>query len=223
MQDPYRVLGVPSTATEDEIKKAYRNLAKKYHPDVNNGSAEAEARMKEVNEAYSTVMKMRREGTSYASGGSSGYGGYGGYYGGSTGGSYSSGGYSAGSPQMNAARNYIRSGYYQEALRVLENMSDRTAEWYYLCGEANLGMGNRIAALNYARQAVAMNPNNPEYQMLVHRLESGSQFYQQSGAQHGYDIPSALCRNPCTAFCLANFLCNCLCNGCYCPFGMMRC
>lgn len=217
MQDPYRVLGVPSTATEDEIKKAYRNLAKKYHPDVNNGSAEAEARMKEVNEAYSTVMKMRREGTS---GNSQSYGGY---YGANAGNSYSYGGYSASSPQMNAARNYIRSGYYQEALRILEGMADRTAEWYYMCGEANFGLGNRIAALNYARQAVAMNPNNLEYQMLVRRLEGSSQFYQQSGAQHGYDIPSALCRNPCTAFCLANFLCNCLCNGCYCPFGMMRC
>ena len=60
MQDPYRVLGVSPSASEDEIKKAYRTLAKKYHPDVNNGSSEAEARMKEVNEAYSQIMKMRR-------------------------------------------------------------------------------------------------------------------------------------------------------------------
>ena len=51
MQDPYRVLGVSPQATDDEVKQAYRALAKKYHPDVNNGSADAEARMKEVNEA----------------------------------------------------------------------------------------------------------------------------------------------------------------------------
>ena len=157
MQDPYRVLGVSPDATEDEIKKAYRNLAKKYHPDVNNGSAEAEARMKEVNEAYSTVMKMRREGTS--SGYQSGYQGtYSGYQGGYSG--YQSSYSGAGTQELNAARNYIRNGYYAEAMQVLSGISERSAEWYYLCGEANYGMGNRIAALNYARQAVQMDPNN---------------------------------------------------------------
>ena len=128
MQDPYRVLGVSPNASEDEIKKAYRNLAKKYHPDVNNGSAEAEARMKEVNEAYSEVMKMRRGGGSssgYSSyGANSGYGGYSGY----------SGGYSsyngAGAQELNAARNYIRSGYYAEAIQALSGVTDRSAEWY---------------------------------------------------------------------------------------------
>lgn len=86
MQDPYRVLGVSPSATEDEIKKAYRALAKKYHPDVNNGSPEAEAKMKEVNEAYSQVIKMKRDGTSATYGQSQGgynpYGNAGGYYGG---------------------------------------------------------------------------------------------------------------------------------------------
>ena len=77
MQDPYRVLGVSPNASEDEIKKAYREPARKYHPDVNNGPAAAEAKMKEVNEAYSTIMKMRREGTSGSSQSHQGYGGYG--------------------------------------------------------------------------------------------------------------------------------------------------
>ena len=139
MQDPYRVLGVDPNATEDEIKKAYRSLAKKYHPDVNHGAPEAEAKMKEVNEAYSTVMKMRRTGSSgnYS-------GGYGGYSGASAGYGYGNyGGTSAGSPHLAAARNYIRSGYYQEGLRILEEMSDRSAEWYFLAGGAEFRASGR--------------------------------------------------------------------------------
>ena len=119
-------------------------------------------------------MKMRRTGSSgnYS-------GGYGGYSGASTGYGYGNyGGTSAGSPHLAAARNYIRSGYYQEGLRILEEMSDRSAEWYFLAGQANYGLGNRIAALNFARQAVAMDPNNLEYRMLLARLEGGSQTYR---------------------------------------------
>ena len=91
MMDPYRVLGVSPNASEEEIKKAYKQLARKYHPDLNNGSKEAEAKMKEINEAYSQVMKLRQGGgssyggasyggSSYGGSGSS-YGGYGGYRG----------------------------------------------------------------------------------------------------------------------------------------------
>lgn len=223
MQDPYRILGISPTASEDEIKKAYRSMAKKYHPDVNNGSPEAEQRMKEVNEAYSTIMKMRREGTNggtsggygYSQGGAgfNGYGSYGGY-----GQNY---GYSS-SPQMQAARNYIHAGHYQEALYLLEQMTERTAEWFYLCGEAHLGLGNRIEALNCARQAVNMNPNNLEYRALLSRLEGSSHFYQSSGMEHGFNVPTFLCGNPCISCCLLNSLCNCLCNGCFCPTGYYR-
>ena len=204
MQDPYRVLGVSPQATDDEVKKAYRALAKKYHPDVNNGSAEAEARMKEVNEAYSTVMKWRREGTN-ASGANGGYGGSQGYGGGT---------YASTNPHMQAARNYIRAGHFQEAMRVLETVMERNAEWYYLCGEASLGLGNRVAALNYARQAVSMNPNNFEYRALLSRLEGGAQYYQTSSSGRGFSMPTVLCGSPLLSCCVLNLLCNCLCNCC---------
>ena len=213
MQDPYRVLGVSPDATEDEIKKAYRNLAKKYHPDVNNGSAEAEARMKEVNEAYSTVMKMRRGGTS--SGYQSGYQGtYSGYQGGYSG--YQSSYSGADTQELNAARNYIRNGYYAEAMQVLSGISERSAEWYYLCGEANYGMGNRIAALNYARQAVQMDPNNMAYRSLLDRLEGNAHFYETNGSDFGFRGANTICGNPCVSCCALNLCARCLCGGgCY--------
>ena len=218
MQDPYRVLGVSPQATDDEVKKAYRALAKKYHPDVNNGSAEAEARMKEVNEAYSTVMKLRREGGSAGYGaGSYGAGGYGGGYGGygaGYGGYGAGAGYSSANPHMQAARNYIHAGRFAEAMHLLETIMERNAEWYYLCSEASLGLGNRVAALNYARQAVNLDPNSFEYRALLSRLEGNAYYYQSNGASRGFTMPSALCGNPLLSCCLINVLCNCLCNSC---------
>lgn len=78
-QDPFSVLGVPSSATEDEIKSAYRKLAKKYHPDLNPGDKAAEQKMKEVNEAYAEAIRIRKGGGSRQGSGAGGYGGYGGY------------------------------------------------------------------------------------------------------------------------------------------------
>ncbi|MBQ8505998.1 MAG: DnaJ domain-containing protein [Clostridia bacterium] len=235
MQDPYRVLGVSQGASEDEIKKAYRNLAKKYHPDVNNGSPEAEARMKEVNEAYSQVMKMKREGASgsqnsygggygnsgYGQGYGQGYGGFGGY--GSYGGYSSYGGQSrsqSNDPLLTAARNYVRSGHYSEAMNVLQNISERSAEWYYLSGEANLGLGNRVAALNYARQAVSMEPDNFEYRSLLARLEGRNANYQQTGSP--FNAQQFVCRNPLGMCCLMSLLCNCCSGSCCGGHGYYR-
>lgn len=225
MQDPYSVLGVSPAATEDEIKKAYRALAKKYHPDVNNGSPEAERKMKEVNEAYSAVMKLRREGgTSFNDAGSrGGYGNFGGFDFGGFGNSY--GGFGGGNtystqgdpyadnPHLQAARNYIRSAHFHEAINLLESMKERSAEWYYLSGEAQLGLGNRMAALNYARQAVSMNPNSFEYRALLNRVEGNTRFYQTGGEAGGFTMPTMMCGNPLLSCCMLNLLCNCCCPG----------
>ena len=146
MSDPYSVLGVDKSASDDEIKKAYRRLSRKYHPDANINNPhkdEAEARFKEVQQAYQQIMDERErgytsggQGGSYAGGGSgqggSSYGGYGPFGGFGPFSGY--GGYgqegNAGSgqentdPHLRAAANYIRSGHYQEALNVLDGIRE---------------------------------------------------------------------------------------------------
>lgn len=82
IHDPYRVLGLTPDASDDEVKAAYRRLAKKYHPDLNNGSAEAEEKMKEINAAYSQIMNRNTAGANPGSsrgGAGGGYGGWGSY------------------------------------------------------------------------------------------------------------------------------------------------
>ena len=138
MRDPYAVLGVSRNATDEEIKKAYRNLSRKYHPDanINNPNKEqAEERFKEVQQAYDEIMHQKQYGggTSYGeyqSGGygygQAGYGGFGGY-----GGYQEAGSNSDQSIKMQAAANYIRNRYYKEAINVLEGMesAERNGQW----------------------------------------------------------------------------------------------
>ena len=196
MTDPYQVLGVSRDASNDEIKKAYRRLSRKYHPDanINNPNKEAaEAKFKEVQAAYNQIINEREHGTSGQS--SAGYGGYG--YGNSAGGQdfwgsfggfggYGSGYGGYGSQQQNqqnqyqdedslkfrAAANYINAGSYTEALHVLDSISNRNAQWYYLSALANARMGSNINAKEHARKAVELDPNNMQYRQLLSQLES---------------------------------------------------
>ena len=236
MRDPYEVLGVSPGASDDEIKAAYRKLAKKYHPDLNNGSAEAEARMKEVNEAYTLLIKHKGQtGGPSGYGSAGGYGGYGGGYG-SSGGSgqggfdfggfgfdfedlfgggqrrnYQSTAYTENDPELRAAAQAVLSGRYNEALGLLRSATNRKAAWYYWSARANMGLGNRIAALNDARTAVNMAPDEPAFRELLAQLIAGGRAYGQRGTQGGFG--SYLCANPCLTLCLANMLCNCCCLG----------
>ena len=202
MQDPYRVLGVSPDATEDEIKKAYRNLAKKYHPDVNNGSAEAEARMKEVNEAYSTVMKMRREGTS--SGYQSGYQGtYSGYQGGYSG--YQSSYSGAGTQELNAARNYIRNGYYAEAMQVLSGISERSAEMVLPLRRSELRYGQSYRGVEL--RATGGSDGSEQYGVSLTAGSSGGQYaFLRNERQRFQRFRGAntICGNPCVSCCALN-------------------
>jgi len=223
VQDPYRVLGVSPNASEDEIKAAYRRLAKKYHPDVNNASPEAEARMKEINEAYTMLTKKKNSADAQGSwGGQSGYGqgagyGYGGQsgygqggYGGNPWGAYESAEAEYESPELRAAASYIANGAYQEALHVLDGIGERTAKWNYLYAMANMGMGNRVAALEYAQHACAMEPNNFEYRRLYASLNQSGEAYQ-SVFGRDFRMPNVACVSPCASLCMSYLLCNCCC------------
>ena len=226
-QDPYKVLGISPGASDEEIKKAYRALAKKYHPDVNGSSPQAEARMKEINEAYATLIKNKNGAAGAQRGQPSagrsygydtrerGFGGFGGF---GEGGGYS--GYGAGaqggSTELNAARSYIANGYYAEALSALASAGERTAEWYYLSALANDALGNRAAALEHARTACAMEPGSPQYRSLLDALTGGARAYS-AGYRANYGSGSAVPwarLSPCAVFCLANLLCR-FCGGCY--------
>lgn len=246
MRDPYEVLGIPQGASDDEIKAAYRKLAKKYHPDLNGGSAEAEVKMKEVNEAYNILIKHKGNyqsgpsgsgygGSSYGGYGGQGSGSYGGSYGGSSGGygqqqgpygfggfgfdfedlfggahrSYQTSSYVENDPALKPAAQAVLAGRYQDALSILKSVVGRRAAWYYWSARANMGMGNRIAALNDAKTAVNMAPDEPAFRELLAQLNAGSHSYQQRSAQGGF--ASYLCSNPCLTLCLVNSLCNCCC------------
>ena len=155
--DPYEVLGVSRGASDEEIKKAYRNLSRKYHPDANINNpnkAAAEEKFKQVQQAYDQIMKEKEQGASGGYYGGYGDFGFGGYQNRQTsgGGEYEN--------YMRAAANYIQSRHFKEALNVLNTMQERNAMWYYYSDIANNGVGNNVIALEHAKQAAAMEPGN---------------------------------------------------------------
>lgn len=246
MTDPYSVLGIQPGADEETIKKAYRQKCKQYHPDLHPDDPTCEDKFKEVQAAYSEIMRLRSGGGSrqsqsgYGQSRSSGsYGGYGqqntGYqdpfgFGGFGFDPFGFGGYETRnntgreSPEMQAANNYIRNGYYTEALNVLNSVptADRTARWHYYAALANSGLGNNINAQNEARTAVSMEPNNYEYQRLLDRLQNPGRTY--STYQQAYTQPGSRMQqgNFCLQAWLYLVMCN-LCSICCCGRGGFFC
>lgn len=231
MTDPYTVLGVKRTAADDEIKKAYRNLSRRYHPDANINNPnkdQAEAKFKEVQQAYDQIMHEREYGSS-ADSSAEGYDPFGGFY------DYgpfrgfnaryrqadssSGSGDSEESLHLQAAANFINSGHFREALNLLNNISLRNGLWYYYSALANSGIGSNVIALNHAREAVRLEPDNFQYRMLLNRLERGGMWYQ--GQQGSYQTTFNTGSNWCLKLCIANLCCNLCCNGLYCGGGGM--
>lgn len=227
MKNPYTVLGVPETASEEEIKKAYRALSRKYHPDANINNpnkAQAEEKFKEIQQAYQQIMREREGGGAGGSYGSDsgaygGYGGFGGFGGfGGYGNTAQNNSWSEEDVRMQAAENYIRSRHFKEALHVLSELQTRNARWYYLSAMANSGEGNNVLAKEHAQKAAAMEPDNMVYRQLLQQIENGGQWYQSMGNMYGSPIDGQ--GDWCMKLCLMNALCSCCCGGrmmpCYC-------
>lgn len=210
MSDPYQVLGVDRNADDDEIKKAYHDLARKYHPDKYRDSDLAdlaEEKMKEINDAYDRIRKERASGGSASGGQQQSYGGtqnsgsYGNYYGGS------SRGYTgAGAEQFAAIRSYINQNRLAEARAVLNGMdaSLRGAEWYFLMGCVLIRCGNYTDAGRCFDYACEREPDNEEYRNAREELRERSSTYRSAEFTPG-------CGSICTAL-----LCADCCRSCFC-------
>ncbi|MGX8680660.1 MAG: DnaJ domain-containing protein [bacterium] len=223
--DPYQILGITPDATDDEVKKAYRQLAKKYHPDANVNSPYQEAyteKFKQVQNAYKMIMDARKNGTSF-----NGYQGYGsqnqyGYQGsnGQTQYGYNQGynqnTYSGQGSYSDEQRQYmnidslLRAGRFQEAWNNLESIRTRSDVWFYYAALAQNGLGNNIQAREFAKTAYSMNPQNLQYIFLMQQLGASSQRYNQQRSQYGYQINPASC---CYTYLLMQCCMTCCC-GC---------
>jgi len=191
MNDPYTTLGVSRNASEEEIKKAYRDLARKYHPDNyhDNPLADlAQEKMKEVNEAYDAIIKGK------ANGGNAGSG-YGGYSASST-----------GSPEFSKVRTAINAGNIQLAEQLLSGITNRGAEWNFLMGSVCYRKGWLDEARNYYQRAINMDPTNQEYRQAVSYMNMGGQPY----SYQGYGQPAGLdACDICTGLMCMNMCCRC--------------
>ena len=190
--DPYKVLGVSPSATDEEVKQAYRALAKKYHPDnyVNNPIADLAAeKMKEINTAYDTIMQIR---SGAASGGAdpahTGYRS------------------TASSPQYATIRSYISSGNLDAADALLEQNESRDAEWLFLKGSVCYRRGWLDQARQYFQQAASMDPDNLEYASANERLGRARGVYRERGAAAG----GASACDCCSSLICADCCCECM-------------
>lgn len=203
MKDPYNTLGVSPNASDDEIKEAYRALARKYHPD-NYGDDNplkelANEKMQEINEAYDAIQKMR-------SGSEGAYTGNGTYY---------ETGTAKSAPIYAEIRKNINSKRFTDAERKLAEipMGERGAEWHYLNSVLLMNRGNVNDAMRELETACGMDPGNIEYQKAKEMFNTGARGYGSTyyggGDNRRYRRRSST-DDACD--CCANLIClDCLC------------
>lgn len=200
--DPYQVLGVSPNASDDEVKKAYREQARKYHPDNYHDNPLADLageKMKSVNEAYDAILKMRERGNTGSARQHNAYSNpYGNAYSTYAGGSGSS---AYAHIRVMIARNDLTGAEY-----ALNAAKDKNAEWHFLMGSVYYRKGFLDKARQHIQQAVTMEPHNREYQTALYQLQSGGYAYRPGGAGVRNTAGCDCCD------CCAALLCmNCLC------------
>ena len=197
--NPYEVLGVSENASQEEIKAAYRELVKKYHPDKyqNNPLADlAEEKLREVNQAYDMLQKN----------GNSGQGTYnGGYNGG-----YNNGNQSSASPQFAAIRREIDANNIGAAEAMLSRINMRNAEWVFLSGMVSYKKGWYDDALSKVQQAANMDPNNSEYRMVLNKMMSMGGGFRNAAAGRGYSSSNDMFCQALQCYCCADACCDCI-------------
>ena len=190
MNNPYEVLGVSQNATDEEVKRAYRELAKKYHPDNyadNPLSDLAEEKMKEINAAYDAICEERRNGQSSSS--------------------YSRGTANSAFPEV---RKYIMEGRLDDATELLNGVAEsgRNAEWYFLMGMVYSRRGWSDQAYNYFQRAHNMDPGNQEYSAMLNNMNARRTYNNPGYNTTGTGSDCSCCDICATVYC-ANCLCNC--------------
>jgi molecular chaperone DnaJ len=197
MRNPYEVLGIKEGASIEEIKAAYKEQVKKYHPDLHQDNPLyelAEEKLQEINEAYDYLMKNG----SYA-GGSSGYSNKG--YGGKQ---------SRQSPEFRQVRIDIDRGNLGAAESALERSNNRGAEWFFLKGMLSLRKGWYDEAVTNVQTAISMDPDNMEYRAAMNSMIQTSGGYRTNAYGRGYsNANDELCRML-QCYCCADMLCDCI-------------